>query len=133
MPPHLVEDSESFPDLLLAVRVFHLPGHHGQELGKVDGTVAFVDKQTDPSHLQKNCTLVSSLPPMWILTVGVHLVNHVLKLGLGGILPQGAHHGPELFGGDGTITVFIKQRERLLELCKGGVGALVLGEEKHTF
>lgn len=50
-PPYLVEDSESFPDLLLAVRVFHLPGHHGQELGKVDGSVAFVDKQTQPWHL----------------------------------------------------------------------------------
>lgn len=49
-PPYLVEDSESFPDLLLAVCVLHLPSHHGQELGKVDGTVAFVDKQTEPSH-----------------------------------------------------------------------------------
>lgn len=53
-PPYLVEDSESFPDLLLAVCVFHLPGHHGQELGKVDGTVAFVDKQREPSHFLKN-------------------------------------------------------------------------------
>lgn len=77
--------------------------------------------------------LVSNFPSIWILTVSIHLVNHVLKLSLGGILPQGAHHGPELFGGDGTVTVFIKQWERLLELCKGSVGALVLGEEKHTF
>lgn len=77
--------------------------------------------------------LVSNFPSIWILTVSIHLVNHVLKLSLGGILPQGAHHGSELFGGDGTVTVFIKQRERLLELCKGSVGALVLGEEKHTF
>lgn len=70
---------------------------------------------------------------MWILTVGIHLVNHVLKLRLGGVLPQGAHHGPELFGGDGAVAVFIKQRERLLELCEGSVGALVSGDEKHAF
>lgn len=52
---YLVEDSESFPDLLLTVCVFHLPGHHGQELGKVDGTVAFVDKQTEPLYLKSAC------------------------------------------------------------------------------
>lgn len=83
--------------------------------------------------LRTNCMLVYNFPWMWILTVGIHLVNHVLKLSLGGILPQGAHHGPELFGGDGTVAVFIKQRERLLELCKGSVGALVSGDKKHTF
>lgn len=70
---------------------------------------------------------------MWILTVGVHLVNHILELSLGGVLPQGAHHRPELFGGDGAVAVFIKQRERLLELCKASVGAPVLGEGTHTF
>lgn len=75
--------------------------------------------------------LASNFPWILVLTVGVHLVNHVLKLSLGGILPQGAHHGPQLFGGDGTITVFIKQRERLLELCKGSVGALALREAKQ--
>lgn len=65
---------------------------------------------------------------MWTLTVGVDLVDHVLEFRLGGILPQGAHHGAELFGSDGTVAVFIKQRERLLELCKARVG--VSGEEK---
>lgn len=64
-PPYLVEDSESFPDLLLAVCVFHLPSHHGQELGKVDGTVAFVDKQTEPSHFsggKKTARFVYNFP-----------------------------------------------------------------------
>lgn len=129
LPPHLVEDSESFPDLLLTVRVLHLPGHHSQELGEVDGSVAFVDTQTQLSHLQKKSkgpkTVVETIG---ILTVGVHLVDHVLKLGLGGVLPQGAHHRPELLGGDGAVAVFIEQRERLLELCKGSVGA----PEKHN-
>merc|ERR1719336_3566857 len=50
----LVEDAERLPDLLLAVCVLHLPGHHGEELGEVDRAVA----------------------------VGVHLVDHVLQLGL---------------------------------------------------
>ena len=50
--------------LLLPVCILHLPRHHGQELGEVDGAV----------------------------TVGVHLVDHVLQLGLGGVLTQGPHH-----------------------------------------
>lgn len=37
---YLVEDSESFSDLLLAVCIFHFPGHHGQELREVNCTVA---------------------------------------------------------------------------------------------
>ena len=48
----------------LPVCVLHLPGHHGEELGEVDGSVA----------------------------VSVHLVDHVLELGLGGVLTQGPHH-----------------------------------------
>ena len=49
---------------MLPVCVLHLPGHHGQKLGEVDGAV----------------------------TVSVHLVDHVLKLGLSGVLAQGPHH-----------------------------------------
>lgn len=37
---HLVEHPEGLPDLLLAVGVLHLPRHHGEELGEVDGAVA---------------------------------------------------------------------------------------------
>ena len=48
---------------MLPVCVLHLPGHHGEELGEVDGPVA----------------------------VSVHLVDHVLELGLGGVLTQGPH------------------------------------------
>jgi len=36
----LVEDAESLLDLLLAVRVLHLAGHHGEELWEVDGAVS---------------------------------------------------------------------------------------------
>ena len=38
-PAHLVKDTEGLSDLLLAVRVLHLSGHHGQELGEVNGPV----------------------------------------------------------------------------------------------
>lgn len=37
---HLIKDSECLPDLLLTVSVLHLPRHHCQELGEVDGPVA---------------------------------------------------------------------------------------------
>ena len=48
----------------LPVCVLHLPRHHGQELREVNGAVA----------------------------VSVHLIDHVLELGLGGVLSQGPHH-----------------------------------------
>lgn len=83
----LVEDPEGLPNLLLGIRVLHLPGHHGQELGEVDGAVA----------------------------VGVHLVDHVLQLGLGGVLPQGAHDGAQLLGGDGAVAVLVEQGKGFFE------------------
>jgi len=50
------------------------------------------------------------------LTVRVHLVDHVLQLGLGGVLSQRTHHGAKLLRGDRPITVLIEERERLFEL-----------------
>lgn len=34
------------------------------------------------------------------VVVSVNLVDHVLKLRLGGVLAEGAHHSAELLGGD---------------------------------
>jgi len=34
------------------------------------------------------------------VVVGVNLVDHVLQLGLGGVLAQRAHDGSKLLGGD---------------------------------
>ena len=59
-----VEHPEGLSDLFLTVCVFHLPGHHGEKLGEVDGSVA----------------------------VGVHLVDHILELSLGGVLSQRSHN-----------------------------------------
>ena len=75
----LVEDLEGLEDLLLGVGVLHLAGHHGEELGEVDGAVA----------------------------VGVDLVDHVHELGLGGVLAQGSHDGAKLLGGDGACRVMM--------------------------
>jgi len=86
--PILIENLESLPDLLLTVRILHLPSHHGQKLGEVDGAV----------------------------TVGVDFVDHVLEFGFGWVLTQGTHDGAELFGGDGTIAVLVEEGESLLEL-----------------
>ena len=73
----LVEDLERLLDLLLAVRVAHLARHHREELGEVDRAVS----------------------------VGVDLVDHVLQLGLGRVLAEGAHDSAELLGGDRAIAV----------------------------
>jgi hypothetical protein len=36
------------------------------------------------------------------VVVGIDLVDHILELRLGGVLPKGAHHGAQLLGGDLT-------------------------------
>lgn len=47
---------------------------------------------------------------VWIklLTVSVHLVDHVLQLGLCGVLAQRPHDGAKLFGGDCAITILVE-------------------------
>lgn len=50
------------------------------------------------------------------LTVSVDFIDHVLQLGLGGVLSQRAHHRAQLFSRDGAISVLIEQWERLLKL-----------------
>ena len=73
----LVEHAERLPELLLRLRVLHLARHQAQELLQVDGAAV----------------------------VAVHLGDHVLQLRLRGVLPEGAHHGPELLGCDATCQV----------------------------
>ena len=53
-----------------------------------------------------------------MLTVCVDLIDHVLELCLGGVLTQGSHHGAQLLGGDGAISILVEEGERLLELCE---------------
>lgn len=78
----LIEDLEGLLDLLLAVGVPHLPRHHGQEFREVDRAVA----------------------------ISVDLVDHVLQLSLGWVLPERAHDGAEFLGGDGAIAIWGRMR-----------------------
>lgn len=42
------------------------------------------------------------------LTISVHLVDHVLQLGLRRVLAQRPHDCAELFGGDRAVTVLVE-------------------------
>jgi hypothetical protein len=59
--------------------------------------------------------------------IGVDLIDHVLELGLGGVLAEGAHNCPQLLGGDGAIAILVEQGEGLLELGNLFLGELVGG------
>merc|ERR1712232_1486469 len=72
-----------FDELLFGVGVLHLARHKRQKFRKIDRTI----------------------------TVGVDLVNHVLELGLRGVLPQRAHDCAQFLRGNGTISILIKERE----------------------
>lgn len=74
----LIKYLERLLNLFFTVSVPHLSCHHRKKLGKIDGSIS----------------------------VGVHFVDHVLKLSFGGILTQWSHDSSKLFCGDGTITVW---------------------------
>ena len=74
----LIKDLERLLDLLLAISVAHLPGHHGQELGEIDSAVA----------------------------IGVDLVDHILEFSLCRVLAQRTHHGAKLPRGDRTVAIY---------------------------
>lgn len=59
-----VKDFEGLNELLLSVRIFHLPGHQWKKLREVNRTV----------------------------TISIHFVNHILQFSLGRILPQRSHY-----------------------------------------
>lgn len=44
-PAYLVKDSKGFPDFLFTVSVLHLSRHHGEELRKVNCTIAYTNIQ----------------------------------------------------------------------------------------
>merc|ERR550514_1807768 len=84
-----IKNLEGFDELLLCISVLHLAGHQREELWEIDGAV----------------------------TIGIHFVDHILKLCLGWVLPQRAHDCAQLLGGDGAITILVEEGEGLLELC----------------
>mmetsp|Transcript_2883 Transcript_2883/g.5327 ORF Transcript_2883/g.5327 Transcript_2883/m.5327 type:complete len:259 (+) Transcript_2883:596-1372(+) len=99
----LVENLERLFDLIFAIGVLHLPGHHGQELGEVNITVA----------------------------VSIDFVDHVLKLGFGRVLTKRPHNSPKLLGGDRSIAILVEEGKGLLELgdllLGKGLGCVLVG------
>ena len=106
--PVLIENPEGFPYFFLSVGVLHLPGHHGEELGEVNGPVA----------------------------IRINFIDHVLELSFGRILPERSrggkwavkdtishcitlqaipHDGSELLCGDGAVSILVEQRKSFLE------------------
>jgi hypothetical protein len=59
-----IEDLEGLNELLFCVCIFHFSCHEGQEFREVDGSIS----------------------------IGIHLIDHVLKLSFGGVLSQRSHH-----------------------------------------
>lgn len=49
-------------------------------------------------------------------TIGIHFVDHVLELSFRGVLAQGPHDSAQLLGGDGAVTILVKEGEGFLEL-----------------
>merc|ERR1719198_274986 len=90
-----IKHLECLDELLFCVYVFHLPGHQTEELREVNGAI----------------------------TIGVHFVDHILKLGFSWVLAQGAHDCAKLLGGDSAVAVFVEKRKGFLEL-----GDLLLGQ-----
>jgi hypothetical protein len=87
-----VADLESFSDFLLGIRVLHLSCHHGKEF--------YHDINTDvqlltPEHKSKRTGEINGA-----IVISVNLVDHILQLGLGRVLAQGAHNGAQFLGGN---------------------------------
>lgn len=61
---------------------------------------------------------VHMLKASQVLTISIHLIDHILQLCLCGILSQRAHDSPQFFGGDGPITIFVKEWKCLFEFCR---------------
>lgn len=63
---------------------------------------------TEISAMSDSHLLISRVNKVFILTVSVHLVDHVLQFGLCGVLAQRPHDGAELFGGDGAVAILVE-------------------------
>ena len=50
-----------------------------------------------------------------ILTVGVDLIDHVLKFSFCWVLAQRSHDSAQFLGGDSAIAILVKQRKGLFE------------------
>lgn len=95
-----VKDLESLDQLFLGVGILHfsifetsLPSHQGQKLWEIDSAV----------------------------TIGVDLVDHVLKFGFGGVLSEGSHDSAELLRKGGCTLVVIEPSPFLSKRAKASL------------
>merc|ERR1719502_551738 len=100
-----VKNFESLNKLLLRVNIFHFTCHKRQELRKIYRAIS----------------------------IGINLVNHVLKLSFCWILAQRSHDSSQFFCGNGTIAILVKQRKRLLELGDLFFSQLVRHAERKNY
>ena len=90
----LIKNLEGLPDILLTVTcVAHLPGHHGQELGEIDGPVS----------------------------IGVDLIDHphVSEFGFCGVLTQGTQDSAKLLCGDRPGPIYYREVRYRLRVIEG--------------
>jgi hypothetical protein len=70
------------------------------------------------------------------IVVGVNLVDHVLELGLAGVLAEGAHDGAQLLGGDLTYdaasSVIRSRWERCVAASDDEGGRRADGQLRHV-
>lgn len=74
-----------------------VPGHKGQKLGEIYGSVS----------------------------VGVDFVDHVLKLGLSGVLPEGAHDCSQFLGGLRCTLVVMEPSPFLSKRAKASLNSAI--------
>ena len=73
---------ECFSNFLLGIRVLHLSCHHCEELCLVSNPISYT--QGSPCHTWEiNGAIV----------ISINLVDHILQLGLGRVLPKRPHDG----------------------------------------
>ena len=75
--PISVEYLKCVQNLLFGVPILGFLRHHGDELGEIDGAV--------PVHIDHS--------------------DHVVELGVGGMLTKGLHNSTQLNGSDGTVAI----------------------------
>ena len=49
-------------------------------------------------------------------TISINFVDHVLEFSFCGVLPKRPHDSAQLLGGDGAVTILVKEGEGFFEL-----------------
>src|SRR5262245_57376087 len=100
-----IKHLERLPNLLLAIRITHLPRHHREEFREIDSPVSIcVDlyrKKKEAHQLGNGCLLLRERDGE-----NGHLADHVLKLSFGRVLAQRPHYGTKFLARDRSVTIY---------------------------